>query len=113
LPRLTVHSEKMRTNLDLTHGLIYAEAVSLALSEKLNRASAHILVESACRSAQFEKRHLRAVLSEDADVTAILKPENIASLFEPTNYLGSAGTFIEAVLAAVREQLPQKPSGKG
>jgi hypothetical protein len=77
----------MRTNLDLTHGLIYAEAVSLALSEKLNRASAHKLVESACRSAQFEKRHLRAVLSEDADVNAILKPENIASLFEPANYL--------------------------
>ncbi len=113
LPRLTVHSEKMRTNLDLTHGLIYGEAVSLALSEKLNRASAHKLVESACRSAQFEKRHLRAVLSEDPDVTAILKPENIASLFEPANYLGSAGTFIEAVLAAAREQLPQKPSGKG
>jgi 3-carboxy-cis,cis-muconate cycloisomerase len=113
LPRLTVHSEKMRTNLDLTHGLIYAEAVSLALSEKLNRASAHKLVESACRNAQFEKRHLRAVLSEDADVNAILKPEKIASLFEPANYLGSAGTFIETVLAAAREQLPQKPSGKG
>ena len=87
--------------------------MSLALSEKLNRASAHKLVESACRSAQFEKRHLRAVLSEDADVNAILKPENIASLFEPANYLGSAGTFIETVLAAAREQLPQQPSGKG
>ncbi len=113
LPRLTVHSERMRANLDLTHGLIYAEAVSLALSEKLNRASAHRLVESACRCAQFEKRHLRAVLSEDADVTAILKAENIASLFEPANYLGSAGTFIDTVLAAAREQVPQEPSGKG
>ena len=113
LPRLTVHSERMRANLDLTHGLIYAEAVSLALSEKLNRASAHRLVESACRRAQSEKRHLRVVLSEDVDVTAILKAENIASLFEPANYLGSAGTFIDTVLAAAREQVPQEPSGKG
>jgi 3-carboxy-cis,cis-muconate cycloisomerase len=113
LPRLTVHAEKMRANLDLTHGLIYAEAVSLALSEKLNRASAHKLLESACRRAQFEKRHLRAVLLEDADVTAILKPENIASLFEPANYLGSAGTFIDAVLAAARTQLREEPSVKG
>src|SRR6266481_2089703 len=113
LPGLTVHPERMRANLDLTHGLIYAEAVSLALSEKLNRASAHRLVESACRCAQFEKRHLRAVLSEDADVTAILKAENIASLFEPANYLGSAGTFIDTVLAAAREQVPQEGSGKG
>jgi 3-carboxy-cis,cis-muconate cycloisomerase len=113
LPRLVVNAEKMRANLDLTHGLIYAEAVSLALSEKLNRASAHKLVESTCRRAQFEKRHLRAVLSEDAEVTAILSPESIASLFEPANYLGSAGTFIDAVLVAARSQLAQKLSVKG
>ena len=113
LPRLTVNAEKMRANLDLTHGLIYAEAVSLVLSEKLNRASAHKLVESACRRAQFEKRHLRAVLSEDPDVVAILSPESIASLFEPANYLGSVGTFIDAVLDAARSHLPEKLSFKG
>jgi 3-carboxy-cis,cis-muconate cycloisomerase len=113
LPRLAVNAERMRANLDLTDGLIYAEAVSLALSEKLNRTSAHKLVESTCRRAQFEKRHLRAVLSEDAEVTAILSPENIASLFEPANYLGSAGTFIDAVLAAARSQLAQKLSLQG
>jgi 3-carboxy-cis,cis-muconate cycloisomerase len=113
LPRLTVNAERMRANLDLTHGLIYAEAVSLALSEKLNRSSAHKLVESTCRRAQFEKRHLRAVLSEDPDVTAILSPEGIASLFEPANYLGSAGTFIDAVLDAARSHLPEKLSVKG
>jgi 3-carboxy-cis,cis-muconate cycloisomerase len=113
LPRLSVNTEKMRANLDLTHGLIYAEAVSLALSEKLNRASAHKLVESTCRRAQVEKRHLRAVLSDDPDVTAILSPENIAGLFEPANYLGSAGMFIDAVLDAARSQLPEKLSLKG
>jgi 3-carboxy-cis,cis-muconate cycloisomerase len=113
LPRLTVNAERMLANLDLTHGLIYAEAVSLALSEKLNRSSAHKLVESTCRRAQFEKRHLRAVLSEDPDVTAILSPQNIASLFEPANYLGSAGTFIDAVLDAARSDLREKLSVKG
>ena len=99
---LVVNTERMRANLHLTHGLIYAEAVSLALSEKLNRASAHKLVESACRLAQSGKRHLRAVLSEDAEVAAILSPDNIASLFEPANYLGSADLFIDTVLAAAR-----------
>jgi 3-carboxy-cis,cis-muconate cycloisomerase len=113
LPCLTVNADKMRANLDLTHGLIYAEAISLALSEKLNRASAHKLIESTCRRAQFEKRHLRAVLSEDPDVTAILSPETIASLFEPANYLGSAGTFIDAVLDAARSHLVEKLSLKG
>ena len=104
LPKLVVNSDRMRANLELTHGLIYAEAVSLALSEKLNRASAHKLVESACRRAESEKRHLRAILSEDAEVTAILTVDNIASLFEPANYLGSADKFIDAVLDAARAE---------
>ena len=113
LPRLTVNAERMRSNLDLSHGLIYAEAISLALSEKLNRASAHKLVESACRRAKSEKRHLRLILAEDPDVTNILNPESLASLFEPANYLGSADTFIETVLSAARSQFNQKQAARG
>jgi 3-carboxy-cis,cis-muconate cycloisomerase len=67
LPRLVIHSDRMRANLELTHGLIYAEAVSLALSEKLDRASAHKLVEAACRLGQAQKRHLRDILSADPE----------------------------------------------
>jgi len=105
LPRLAIHSDRMRANLELTHGLIYAEAVTLALSEKLNRASAHKLVEEACRRAQAERRHLREVLSANAEVTAILNAQSLAQLFEPANYLGSAETFIESVLSAANSQL--------
>jgi 3-carboxy-cis,cis-muconate cycloisomerase len=104
LPRLVVHSDRMRTNLELTHGLIYAEAITLALSEKLNRASAHKLVENACRRAQSERRHLREILSADTEVTAILGLQSIAQLFEPANYLGSAEAFIETVLSAANSQ---------
>jgi len=112
-PKLVVNSEKMRANLEITQGLIYAEAVSLALSEKLNRASAHKLVESACRRAQSEKRHLREILSEEIEVTAILNRESIASLFEPANYLGSADKFIDAVLGAAHAEHSLKVDAKG
>ena len=100
LPRLEIHREKMRANLELTRGLIFAEAITMALSEKLNRASAHKLVETACRRAQSENRHLREVLAADAEVTAILPAPTLAQLFEPAGYLGSADAFISAVLAA-------------
>jgi 3-carboxy-cis,cis-muconate cycloisomerase len=103
----------MRANLELTHGLIYAEAVSLALSEKLNRTSAHKLLETACRQAQFEKRHLRDVLAETSEVTALLNSARLASLFEPAKYLGSGNTFIDSVLTAARQSLSQTPSNKG
>jgi 3-carboxy-cis,cis-muconate cycloisomerase len=104
LPRLAIHSDRMLANLELTHGLIYAEAITLALSEKLNRASAHKLVEESCRRAQSERRHLREILSADTEVTAILGPQSIAQLFEPANYLGSAEAFIETVLSAANSQ---------
>jgi len=102
LPRILVNTDKMRANLELTNGLIYAEAITLALSERLNRASAHKLVEKACRQAQSERRHLQHVLSANSEVTAILSAQSLAQLFEPANYLGSAESFIESVLSAAK-----------
>ncbi len=113
LPRLVVNEDKMRANLELSHGLIYAEAISLALSEKLNRTSAHKLVETSCRRAQSEKRHLREILSADPEITSILSRENIASLFEPANYLGSADAFVETVLSAARSRSSSTTAVKG
>jgi 3-carboxy-cis,cis-muconate cycloisomerase len=110
LPRLIVNTDKMRANLELTHGLIYAEAVALALSEKLNRASAHKLVEEACRRAQSERRHLNEILCTTHEVTAILDASSLGKLFEPGNYLGSAEAFIDDVLSAANSRL--KSTGK-
>jgi 3-carboxy-cis,cis-muconate cycloisomerase len=112
LPRLVIHSDRMRANLELTQGLIYAEAVTLALSEKLNRASAHKLVEEACRRAQAERRHLREILSPSAEVAAILDAQSLAQLFEPANYLGSAETFIDSVVSAANSQLKSVSKSK-
>ena len=100
VPRLTVNSGNMRANLERTRGLIYAEPVTLALSEKLHRASAHRLVEAACRRAQSEQQNLRDILAADPEVTAILDRDSLDRLFEPANYLGSADLFIDRVLAA-------------
>jgi len=88
-------------------------SVSIQTLRSAGRFSRDIIKYESYRLAQFEKRHLRSVLSEDPDVSAILKPENIATLFEPANYLGSAGTFIDAVLAAARPQVTSTPSVKG
>jgi len=102
LPGITVDQQRMRQNLDLTHGLIYAEAVTITLSGKLNRVSAHKLVAAACQRAQSEKLALREVLSQEKEIAAILDAETMAQLFEPANYLGSANIFIDQVLAAAR-----------
>jgi 3-carboxy-cis,cis-muconate cycloisomerase len=110
LPRLVVNSDRMRANLELTNGLIYAEAVTFALSKKIDRFAAHRLVEGACRRAQSEQRHLREVLCGDREVGTLLDSKSLHELFEPANYLGSAHRFIEAVLTAAHSRFESPKS---
>ena len=93
---------RMRRNLELTRGLIFAEAVTFALAPALGRQQAHALVEKASREALSRDRHLRDVLAELPEVTRQLDPAVLEKLFQPENYLGEAGRFVDAVLAKHR-----------
>lgn len=95
---LDVDAARMRSNLDATHGLIMAEAVTFALAERIGKSDAHHLIEAASKRAVAEKKHLREVLSADPQVTAHLPPEKIAALFEPMNYQGISQVLIDRLL---------------
>jgi 3-carboxy-cis,cis-muconate cycloisomerase len=97
---LEVDADRMKTNLDTTHGLIMAEAVSVALAQKIGKAEAHKLVEEASKKAAKDKRHLRDVVGEDKRVTAHLPQNEIAKLFDPLSYHGMAAEFIDRLLAS-------------
>ncbi|HZP77607.1 MAG TPA: 3-carboxy-cis,cis-muconate cycloisomerase [Pseudolabrys sp.] len=97
---LEVDAARMRANLDITQGLIMAEAVSFALAEKLGKANAHKLVEEASRQAVKDKRHLRDVLKDTAAITSILTHSDLDRLFDPMAYQGVAQSFIDRLLAS-------------
>lgn len=100
LAGLEIDVQRMRENLELTDGLIFAEAAATALAKHVGKSAAHEVVESASRRAIAEKKHLRDVLCVEARVTAHLKPGEIDQLFEPLNYLGAADQFIDRAIAA-------------
>ena len=100
---LEIDPERMRANLAITHGQIMAEAVSMALAEKMGKQDAHRLLEEASKKAQAEKRALKDVLSEDKRVTAQLAPAELEKLFEPMNYQGVAQLLIARQLASARK----------
>jgi 3-carboxy-cis,cis-muconate cycloisomerase len=102
VPGLEIDAARMRQNLEVTQGLIYAEAVTMALSDKLGRAAAHHVVEGACARAQKEKRHLREVLGEDGQVKGRLSAADLDGLFDPGKYLGAAEEFVDRVVGAGR-----------
>ena len=99
---LEVDAERMRANLDISHGLIMAEAVSVALAKKIGKQEAHKLLEEACKKAAKEKRHLRDVLSENKRVTEYLPVDEIAKLVAPEHYTGMAGDFIDRLLGSIK-----------
>src|SRR6266581_928512 len=92
---LEVDVARMRANLDETHGLIMAEAVAMALAEKIGKREAHHLVETASKKAVTERKGLSEVLTKDPKVTAHLSAEKIAKLFEPMAYQGVSQALID------------------
>jgi 3-carboxy-cis,cis-muconate cycloisomerase len=101
---LEVDAARMRLNLDATHGLIMAEAVTFALAEKIGKSEAHHLVEAACKKAVAEKKHLRDVLAGDSKITAHLGADKLTQLFEPMAYQGVSQALIERLLASLDDK---------
>lgn len=112
-PKLQINTNRMRENLDSTRGLIYAEAVSMTLAEKLGRAAAHDKIEAACALASSSHQQLREVLASQKDIASLLSSEELDRLFDPLNYLGSSCAMIDSVLqtARVRHHSQQRSAG--
>jgi 3-carboxy-cis,cis-muconate cycloisomerase len=98
LEGLTVDAGRMRRNLDLTGGLIVAEAVMMALAQDVGRGAAHDLVYGACRAALDNGTTLLAQLERRPEVTRHLDAKRLAELTDPVNYLGSASAMIDRAL---------------
>ncbi|MGC2493761.1 3-carboxy-cis,cis-muconate cycloisomerase [Candidatus Binatus sp.] len=98
---MTVDTERMRRNLEMTSGLIMAEAIATALVDRLGRAAADAAVARACDKSIAERVPLAEVLRNDSELRPLLTDAEIERLIDPAQYLGSAGAFIDRVVARV------------
>lgn len=103
---LQVFPERMRINIEVTHGLVMSERVSVALAAALGKAQAHHLLEEASHACLAQQRHLRDVLSDMPAVTDHLDAATLAELFDPATYRGASDAIIDRVLARC-EQSPR------
>ena len=101
---LEVDAARMRVNLDASHGLIMAEAVTMALAEKIGKSEAHHLVEAASKKAVADKKDLRDVLTRNTRVAAHLSADKLAKLFEPMAYQGVSQVLIDRLLASLDDK---------
>ncbi|MCH5512469.1 3-carboxy-cis,cis-muconate cycloisomerase [Pseudomonas syringae pv. syringae] len=99
IPGLQVDAERMAVNLQSTKGLVLAEAVSIALAQRIGRDAAHHLVEQCCRRAVEQGAHLRQVLGETPQVSEQFSSDELDRLLDPAHYLGQARHWVERAVA--------------
>jgi len=99
---LIVDEKKMADNLDISRGLIVAEAVMMGLAPDLGRQEAHDVVYDACRVANDKGMTLADALSADTRVSVRIDRATIERLTSPKNYLGLAPAMVDRVLATAK-----------
>jgi len=103
VPHLEIDAARMRRNLDATQGLIFAEAVTMAMGKHIGKSAAHTLLEAASRQARESGKHLREVLAQNPAVSERLTSLELDRLFAPENYLGVAEELVDRVIDASRK----------
>ncbi len=103
MENLVVYPERMRKNLESTHGLLYSQRVLLALAAKgFSREKAYEVVQGSAMRCWKTGRPLRALLWKDRDVRAALTREEFDELFDIGYYLKNIDRVIDRVFAANR-----------
>jgi adenylosuccinate lyase len=102
LDGLAVDADRMRANLEVGGGVVYSQAVLLALVDAgLPRDEAYEHVQAAAASAWDEGASFRDALAADAAVASRLDATALDALFDPHRYLGNLGGVFEKL-----EKLP-------
>jgi adenylosuccinate lyase len=100
LEGLIVRPERMREILDSSHGLVYSQRVLLGLVEGgLTREAAYAVVQRNAMRAWDEARPLGDLLAEDPEVTAVIPPEELEALLDPSWYTRHVPELMERVAA--------------
>ncbi|MEG1578528.1 MAG: lyase family protein, partial [Oscillospiraceae bacterium] len=102
LERLTVHPDKMLSNLDMTGGLIMSESIMMHLGEKMGRLTAHEKIYEMAMDAFTNGKHLKDLVLADQDIMALCTPEEIEACFAPIAYVGDAHRMVLEALKASR-----------
>jgi adenylosuccinate lyase len=81
--RLLVYPERMKTNLEASKGLIFSQAVLLALTKKgLAREKAYALVQRNAMKTWADSKTFKEHLLQDADVLRHLTRREVEGLFD-------------------------------
>ncbi len=93
---LHVYPDRMLRNMDLTRGLVFSQAVLLALtSAGMSREDAYAVVQSNAMRTWAGEGTFRDLLGADDRLRAVLSAEDLDALFDPSRYLRHVDAMYE------------------
>ena len=98
LEDVTVNESRIRQNLAANGGVALAEALSIALADRMGRTAAMAAVERVSRTAVHDGRLLGDVAAADPEISQYLNRDAIERALDPDRFLGAAPMFVERVL---------------
>jgi adenylosuccinate lyase len=98
LDRLHVYPERMQQNMALTRGLVFSQAVLLALTAAgLSRDGAYRIVQRNAMRTWSGEGDFKHLLAHDPELTAVLPPEKLEACFDASRYLQHVDAILERV----------------
>jgi adenylosuccinate lyase len=98
IEKLVVYSDRMKQNLELTHGLIYSGELLLALVAKdVTREDAYRWVQRNAMRVWDEGGTFKEKIQTDTDIKRALSASDIDSIFDSTRLLGNVDRIFSRV----------------
>lgn len=95
MENLDVDTDRMRSNLDLTRGLIYSQRLMLSLTDAgWERTRAYEKSQQLAKSALAAAADFRDLAADDREVIEALGPKRIDEIFDPAFYVRYAETIL-------------------
>jgi adenylosuccinate lyase len=104
---LVVRPERMRRNLEASHGLFFSQRLLLALVESgLERARAYELVQRNAMRAWEEEQDFPALARADAEIAERLDPAALDAVFDLDAYTRHTDVVFDRLSALTRREEP-------
>jgi adenylosuccinate lyase len=103
---LSIDSENIERNLNMTLGLILTERVMIELVARgVGRQEGHELMRRLALKAWKEKCPLRQVMEEDEEATRLITPADMDEWLNPHNYIGTSVEQVDRAIEKLKEKL--------
>jgi 3-carboxy-cis,cis-muconate cycloisomerase len=99
---MTVDPERMRRNIEMTRGQVFADAAAAALAPGMGRGPAHALLDAAATQARMDGTTLQASLLAHPGLPASADRTSLAAAFDLTAPVAAAASWVAPAIDEAR-----------